>query len=100
MTGSRLAEGTLPDRRARVGFLGVGWIGRHRMEHMLATGRVEAVAIVDPSAQMIADAQQLAPAAEPAADLDALLNFDLDGIAIATPSALHSAQTVALSSAA
>ena len=29
--------------RPRLGFLGVGWIGRHRMEAMLATGLVEAV---------------------------------------------------------
>jgi predicted dehydrogenase len=36
-------------RRPRIGFLGVGWIGRHRMEAMLATGAVEAVGIADPS---------------------------------------------------
>jgi threonine dehydrogenase-like Zn-dependent dehydrogenase len=29
--------------RARIGFLGVGWIGRHRMEAMVATGAIEAV---------------------------------------------------------
>jgi predicted dehydrogenase len=33
--------------RPRVGFLGVGWIGRNRMEAMLAAGAVEAVAIAD-----------------------------------------------------
>jgi predicted dehydrogenase len=37
---------------ARVGFLGVGWIGRHRMEAMLATGAIEAAAFADPSAEM------------------------------------------------
>jgi len=26
--------------KPRVGFLGVGWIGRHRMEAMLATGGI------------------------------------------------------------
>jgi predicted dehydrogenase len=35
--------------RPRVGFLGVGWIGRNRMEAMLATDAVAAVAVADPA---------------------------------------------------
>jgi predicted dehydrogenase len=38
--------------KPRVGFLGTGWIGRNRMEAMLATGLVEAAAIADPSHEM------------------------------------------------
>lgn len=81
-------------RRPRIGFLGVGWIGRHRMEAMLATGAVEAAAVCDPSADMAEAALALAPGAEVAADLDAMLALDLDGLVIATPSALHAAQSV------
>lgn len=79
----------------RVGFLGTGWIGRHRMAAMLATGTVEAVGIDDPSSEMAADAAKLAPGAAVVPDLDALLALGLDGIVIATPSALHAAQSIA-----
>jgi predicted dehydrogenase len=80
--------------RPRVGFLGVGWIGRHRMEAMLATGAIEAAAVADPSPEMAAEALKLAPDAEHAADLDALLDAGLDGLVIATPSALHAEQSI------
>lgn len=80
--------------RPRVGFLGVGWIGRHRMEAMLATGAVEAVAVADPSPEMAAEALKLAPGAAAAENLDGLLALGLDGLSIATPSALHAAQAI------
>ncbi|NJC40360.1 putative dehydrogenase [Brevundimonas alba] len=82
-----------PTRKPRIGFLGVGWIGRHRMEAMLATGAVEAAVIADPSEAMRADAAGLAPGAGQAASFDELLDHDLDGVVIATPSALHAQQT-------
>jgi predicted dehydrogenase len=82
-------------RVPRVGFLGVGWIGRHRMEAILATGAVEAVAVADTSAEMVAAARALAPKAQLAHDLDELLAMDLDGLVIATPSALHASQAIA-----
>lgn len=81
-------------RRPRVGFLGVGWIGRHRMEAMLAGGRIDAVAVADPSNEMAEEAIRLAPGATRCAGLDDLLRQDLDGLVIATPSALHAQQTI------
>ena len=78
----------------RVGFLGTGWIGRSRMEAMLATGEVEAVAICDPDVEMTAQAQLLAPDAQLAGSLDDLLALGIDGIVIATPSALHAEQCI------
>jgi predicted dehydrogenase len=80
--------------RPRVGFLGVGWIGRHRMEAMLATGAVEATAIADPSDEMAAEALKLAPAAKRVEGLEGLLAEQFDGIVIATPSALHAEQSI------
>ncbi|MCC2975467.1 Gfo/Idh/MocA family oxidoreductase [Sphingomonas sp. PL-96] len=80
--------------RPKLGFLGVGWIGRHRMEAMLATGAVEATAISDPSPEMVAEAQKLAPDAAVVDSLDAMLALGLDGVVIATPSALHAAQSI------
>ncbi|HSU16436.1 MAG TPA: Gfo/Idh/MocA family oxidoreductase [Longimicrobium sp.] len=78
----------------RLGFLGVGWIGRHRMEAIANTGVAEIAAIADTSPGMIAAAKEAAPAAEVASGLDELLAMGLDGIVIATPSALHAEQSV------
>ncbi len=80
--------------KPRLGFLGVGWIGRHRMEAIATSGDVAIAAIADPSPEMAEEARKLAPEAELAASLDDLLALDLDGIVIATPSALHAEQAV------
>lgn len=80
--------------RPRVGFLGVGWIGRHRMEAMLGCGAIEAIAIVDPDSNMAQAAQALAPDAAILPSLDEMLALSPDGVVIATPSALHAAQAI------
>ena len=80
--------------RPRVGFLGVGWIGRHRMQAILATGAVEVVAIADVSSEMVAEALAMAPGARAVADLDSMLALAPDGVVIATPSALHAEQSI------
>jgi predicted dehydrogenase len=77
-----------------LGFLGAGWIGRNRMEAMLATSQAKAVAICDPNPEMAAGAQELAPDAEIVGSLDELLACEPDGVAIATPSALHAEQCI------
>ena len=77
-----------------LGFLGTGWIGRNRMEAMLATGEAKAVAICDPSEEMAASAQELAPDAEIVGSFDELLECEPDGVVIATPSALHADQCI------
>jgi predicted dehydrogenase len=76
----------------RVGFLGLGWIGQHRMRSLLAAQACQVVAVADPSAEARGSAQQLAPGAHALGSLDELLAFGLDGAVIATPSALHAAQ--------
>ncbi|NUQ17412.1 MAG: Gfo/Idh/MocA family oxidoreductase [Sphingomonas sp.] len=77
-----------------LGFVGTGWIGRNRMEAMLATGEAEAVAICDPNPEMVASARELAPRAAMVRSLEDLLARDLDGVVIATPSALHAEQCI------
>jgi predicted dehydrogenase len=81
--------------RPRIGFAGTGWIGRHRMEAMIGTGAIEAAAIVDPSEDCAAEARKLAPDAEILPSFEAMLERDLDGVVIATPSALHAEQAIA-----
>jgi predicted dehydrogenase len=80
--------------RPRLGFLGAGWIGRHRMERILESGAAEAGAICDSSPEVLAEAVNSAPLAKTAGDFDELLAADLDGIVIATPSALHADQSI------
>jgi predicted dehydrogenase len=65
------------------------------MEAMLATGAVEAAAVADTAAEQREAALALAPGAERAGGLDELLDLDLDGLVIATPSALHADQAIA-----
>jgi len=80
-------------RAPRLGFLGVGWIGRARMRALAHSGLGTVAAIADASAQALREAQQDAPDADLAPDLDALLaREDLDGVVIATPSGDHAAQ--------
>jgi predicted dehydrogenase len=88
------APAPTPRPRPRIGFLGVGWIGRHRMEALLRAGDIEAVAVADPSEECRRAALDLAPDAVTAPDLDALLALGLQGLVIATPSAQHAAQAV------
>lgn len=76
----------------RLGFLGTGWIGRHRMDAMLATGKVEAAAVADPSDECSTAAVALAPGAVRVDGAEGLLALALDGVVIASPSALHADQ--------
>jgi predicted dehydrogenase len=78
--------------RPRLGFLGVGWIGRHRMEAIIADGCAEVVAVADTSSDVAVRALELAPRARAVPSLQDLLELDLDGVVIATPSALHATQ--------
>ena len=80
--------------RPRLGFLGVGWIGRHRLEALVASDVVEVVAVADASANAISAIQSLVPHAAIGTSLDELLGRGLDGVVIATPSALHAEQTI------
>ncbi len=82
-------------RAPRLGFLGVGWIGRDRLEAVARAGAAEIAAIADPAPERVRQALAAAPGAEAAAGLDALLDRDLDGVVIATPSAQHAEQAVA-----
>lgn len=83
-----------PSARPRLGFLGVGWIGRNRMEAILNEGLGEAVAICDPSREMVEAARAIAPGAVATDTLQQLVDLELDGLVIATPSALHAEQSI------
>lgn len=82
-------------RRPRIGALGVGWIGRQRLEKVVESGAADVVAVSDPSPAALEQGVAAAPGARALASFEDLLALDLDGLMIATPSALHAEQCVA-----
>lgn len=82
--------------RPRLGFVGVGWIGRNRMQAIVNSGSGSVAVIVEPQEENVAAVLQEFPRALIAAQLEALFDADLDGVVVATPSALHAAQCIAL----
>jgi predicted dehydrogenase len=79
-------------RAPRLGFLGLGWIGRNRMEAIIADGCAQVIALADTASDALEQARKLAPRAEAPSSFEMLLDCDLDGLVIATPSALHAGQ--------
>lgn len=93
--GSEAQDSPRPLKRPRIGFLGTGWIGRHRMEAIHRSGLVEVVAIHDPDSEAVREAAATIPGAAVASDFAQLLDSGLDAVVIATPSALHAEQSIA-----
>jgi predicted dehydrogenase len=84
-----------PERPPRLGFLGVGWIGRHRLQAVAQSGFAEIVALADCDFARAARTAAAIPGAQALPTLDHLLEMNLDGVVIATPTALHAEQAAA-----
>ena len=87
---------TQPTKKTlNLGFLGVGWIGRNRMEAILKYTPATAAAITEPHSE---NAQEALKSAENAllkeSSEEMYADKDLDGIVIATPSAMHARQSI------
>ena len=78
-----------PMGSARLGLLGVGWMGLKRLEAMTQLGVGEIVAVCDPARDRVTRARALATGAVPCGTIDEMVDHDLDGVVICTPSALH-----------
>jgi predicted dehydrogenase len=78
----------------RLGFLGVGWIGRNRLEAVARSGVAEIMAIADPSRPDAEAVRGVAPCARLYERYEDLLRERLDGVVIATPSAMHADQAL------
>ena len=86
--------------RPRLGFIGLGWIGRMRLAAVASpAGPAEAVALCDPAAASLEEAAESAPGVPCFDDYEEMLDragdLGLDGVVIATPNALHAPQTLA-----
>jgi len=78
--------------KPRLGFVGCGWIGCKRLEALCAADAAAILAIAEPDPAAKANAAAIAPAARLMDSLDQVLECELDGIVISTPSALHAEQ--------
>jgi predicted dehydrogenase len=78
----------------RLGFLGVGWIGRHRMLALARSGAAEVAAIGDLNREAARAAAEEVGCRDVCTQLDELLARELDGVVIATPTALHASQAM------
>lgn len=81
--------------KPRLAFVGVGWIGRNRMEAAAKSGLGDIVAISDPSAKCIAEAKKICSSGNTYTNYEDLLHdAAVDAVVIATPSALHMPQAI------
>lgn len=82
-------------KKLKLGFLGAGWIGRNRMEAILKSGFADAGMILDPDENNRSEALKCAPGIKAANHYNEMLeSSEIDGIVIATPSALHAEQSL------
>lgn len=81
--------------RPRVAFVGVGWIGRHRMNAIVEQDVVDVVAVADADDHAREQALALVKNAEGVTTLDEALELEPDGVVLATPSAMHAEQSIA-----
>jgi predicted dehydrogenase len=95
MKAASASQLTAAGDQPRLGFLGVGWIGRHRMEAILRAGAGQVVSVLEPAREMREAALAAAPGARAMDNIEALLESGIDGVVIATPSALHAEHSIA-----
>lgn len=85
---------TVP-RKPRLGFVGLGWIGRNRLESIVQSGEAEVAAVHDVQPDCAAEGLKLTPDAALFSSFDELLQHALDGVVIATPNRFHAEQAIA-----
>ena len=81
--------------KPRLGFIGLGWIGRARMEALMDAQVADVIAVADVDPELADDVAQFGDA-RACESLDGLLEQRIDGVVIATPSALHAAHAMAV----
>jgi len=79
----------------RLGFVGLGWIGRNRLQSIVDAGVAEVAAVHDVQAEAAAAGLKLSPDAAVFSAFEELLNHDIDGVVIATPNRFHAEQSIA-----
>jgi predicted dehydrogenase len=83
---------TTNEKTLKLGFLGLGWMGKNRMDAIIKSGLGVPVLLSDTNTALFDDLQKEYPEVKITENFN--YDTDLDGIVIATPSALHAVQTV------
>jgi predicted dehydrogenase len=78
-------------RRPRLGFVGLGWIGRARLKALADLDLVDIPVLVEPNPEAMQAARQIVPGARAVESIEELSTRDVDAVVIATPSGLHAA---------
>jgi len=95
-TTAQIAANAIPAaKKPRLAFVGTGWIGLNRMKAIVESGLGQVCAIIEPQNEMALRAREFAPGAAVVPGFDGALRGDVDGVVIATPSALHADQAIA-----
>jgi len=92
---SRAARQIRVEAAPRLGFVGLGWIGRSRLQAVAEAEVAKIVGLHDVQVSAVDEAQKLSCDAVQFASFEELLNLSLDGIVIATPNSLHAEQSIA-----
>ncbi len=77
-----------------LGFLGLGGIGKNRLDALLEPMLVENIHLYDPDMASLETILDTVPLAKIQQSYQEMLDENLDGIVIATPSALHAKQAI------
>ncbi|WP_243745601.1 Gfo/Idh/MocA family protein [Segetibacter sp. 3557_3] len=82
--------------KPKLGFAGVGWIGRSRLKAVVESDLASISRLNDPSETCLDEALKIAPGSVTGSEFEELVSdANLDAVVIATPSALHMQQAVA-----
>lgn len=100
MTADVTADVTAANRPPRLGFAGLGWIGRQRLEVLAASGLAEVAALCEPDPARLAGMLEALGTNPVCTDFPSMLELrpdgrPLDGVVIATPNCLHEEQALA-----
>lgn len=77
-----------------LGFAGVGWIGKKRLDHLMDNRLLNRICLFDPNPLHINDILQESSDATKHERFEDLLHERVKGVVIATPSALHADQAI------
>ena len=80
--------------RPRIAFVGLGWIGRHRLNALLEHDIIDVLALADCDPAAREQARALASSAAAVDTFDDALALQPDGVVLATPSAMHAEQSI------
>jgi predicted dehydrogenase len=87
---------TLVITKPKLAFAGVGWIGRSRLKAAAESNVAEIVLLSDPSQDCLHEATKVSLQSKTTSSFeDTITDANIDGVVIATPSALHKEQSVA-----